>query len=134
MRFADTSFWVGLQIARDSRHRDAAAIWSETREPVRTSSAVLGETWTLLNRRAGHHAAVAFRDAIDQSARVSIVGIDDETDRRAWAWLRQRDERSYSYVDATSFELMRRDRLTEALAFDGDFTAAGFIEVRPRHR
>jgi predicted nucleic acid-binding protein len=26
---------------------------------------------------------------------------------------------------------MQRRRLTEALAFDGDFAAAGFIEVRP---
>ena len=34
-------------------------------------------------------------------------------------------------VDATSFEIMRRERITETLAFDGDFSAAGFIEVRP---
>jgi len=34
-------------------------------------------------------------------------------------------------VDATSFALMRRRRLHEALAFDGDFAAAGFVEVRP---
>jgi hypothetical protein len=26
---------------------------------------------------------------------------------------------------------MRNRRLTEALAFDGDFSAAGFVEVRP---
>jgi len=26
---------------------------------------------------------------------------------------------------------MRRERITEALAFDGDFTAAGFVEARP---
>ncbi|MGI8710130.1 MAG: type II toxin-antitoxin system toxin 23S rRNA-specific endonuclease VapC20, partial [Acidimicrobiales bacterium] len=44
----------------------------------------------------------------------------------------RRDERVYSYVDATSFELMRRERIAEALAFDGDFTAAGFVEARPR--
>jgi predicted nucleic acid-binding protein len=33
-------------------------------------------------------------------------------------------------VDATSFASMRRRRLREALAFDGDFRAAGFVEVR----
>ena len=132
MRFADTSFWVGLQIARDSRHSDAATVWNENRQPVRTSTAILGETWTLLNRRAGHTAAVAFIDAIERSGTVSVVGIDDEVDRRAWTWLRAHDERTYSYVDATSFELLRRDRLTEALAFDGDFSAVGFVEVRPQ--
>ena len=41
------------------------------------------------------------------------------------------DERRYSFVDATSFALMRRRRITDALAFDGDFSAAGFVELRP---
>jgi predicted nucleic acid-binding protein len=39
--------------------------------------------------------------------------------------------RRYSFVDATSFALMRRRRLHEALTFDGDFAAAGFVEVLP---
>jgi uncharacterized protein len=34
-------------------------------------------------------------------------------------------------VDATSFAVMRRRRLRQALAFDGDFAAAGFTEARP---
>jgi uncharacterized protein len=44
--------------------------------------------------------------------------------------LKRRDEHPYSFVDAVSFEVMRRRRLTEALAFDDDFTRGGFIEVR----
>ena len=46
-------------------------------------------------------------------------------------WLRERDEREYSFVDATSFALMRSLKIREALAFDGDFAAAGFTELRP---
>jgi predicted nucleic acid-binding protein len=44
--------------------------------------------------------------------------------------LRQHDERKYSFVDATSFALMASEGIHEALAFDGDFTAAGFVELR----
>ncbi len=40
-------------------------------------------------------------------------------------------QREYSFVDATSFALMRRLRVREALAFDGDFSAAGYLELRP---
>lgn len=44
--------------------------------------------------------------------------------------LERHDERAYSFVDATSFAVMRRRGLLEALAFDGDFSAAGFVEIR----
>ena len=130
MRFVDTSFWIGLLVPRARRHRDAAALWSG-RSPLRTSNLVMGESWTWLRRRAGHQTALRFVDTVRQSPRVSVAVVDAAVDERAWEWLAAHDERSYSYVDATSFEIMRRERITEALAFDGDFSAAGFIEVRP---
>ncbi len=36
-----------------------------------------------------------------------------------------------SFVNATSFAVMRRRRLREAMAFDGDSAAAGFVEAQP---
>ena len=132
MRFADTSFWIGLQVSNDRRHGDAAGLWRDERGPIRTSNLVLGETWTWLNQRLGHFAATGFLAMVERSSQLSVVVVDEAIDRRAWEWLRRHDERFYSYVDATSFEIMRRERIAEALAFDGDFTAAGFIEVRPR--
>ena len=131
MRFADTSFWIALQVARDRRHGTATELWRGDRGPVRTSNLVVGETWTWLRRRAGHEAALRFLDVIEHSPRVSVVVVDEAIDERAWHWLRRHDERTYSYVDATSFEIMRRERIIEALAFDGDFAAAGFVEARP---
>ena len=52
---------------------------------------------------------------------------------RATDWrgeLRRHDEREYSFVDATSFVLMRLLRIRAALAFDGDFSAAGSTGTR----
>ena len=56
-----------------------------------------------------------------------VSAVEDE----AWSWLARHDERSYSFVDATSFAVMRRQHMTEAFAFDGDFSAAGVVEFRP---
>lgn len=131
MRFADTSFWIALQVRRDRNHASAAELWSSNLRPVRTSNLVLGETWTWLRSRVGHAVAERAIAEIRRSGRVSVALVGEMVDARAWEWLHRHDERSYSYVDATSFEIMRRERITEALAFDGDFSAAGFVEVRP---
>ena len=72
-----------------------------------------------------------FVDTLRQSSRISVVRVDETAEEAAWAWLRRHDERVYSFVDATSFAMMRQLGIAEALAFDGDFSAAGFFEVRP---
>ncbi len=131
MRFVDTSFWVALRFRRDARHADARAIWEARPGALLTSDLVVGETWTFLRRRAGHRSALAFYEAAQQLPSLTVRHVDAELSDAAWRWLRRHDERAYSYVDATSFAVMRRLRLRHALAFDGDFTAAGFIEVRP---
>ncbi len=131
MRFVDTSFWVALRFSRDGRHPDARRIWEGGPGGLITTDAVMGETWTFLQRRAGHRRAVEFIDAAAKSPSLTIRHVDEDLIVEAWRWLRRHDEREYSFVDATSFALLRRLRLREALAFDGDFTAAGFTEVRP---
>ena len=129
MRFVDTSYWVALRLRRDDHHEAAVRLWSPG-QPLLTTNHVVGETWAFLRRRDGHPSAVAFLDAGETAEWLTIVQVDAATEREARAWLRRHDERAYSFVDATSFAVMRRERLTEALAFDGDFSAAGFVEVR----
>lgn len=130
VRFVDTSFWIALHLRRDGRHEQARLIWAGQPEALVTTTPVLGETWTFMRRRAGHGEALRLVEAVRGSPRVALIGIDDAVEREAWEWLRRHDERPYSFVDATSFAAMRRRRIREALAFDGDFSAAGFVEVR----
>jgi predicted nucleic acid-binding protein len=74
---------------------------------------------------------VDFLDALDRSPRITVVNVSEEAEQRALAWLRRQDEREYSFVDATSFVTMRAQRIGDAFCFDGDFSAAGFTELRP---
>ena len=131
MTFADTSFWVAARLRRDAHHEDAIALLRQLPgRRIVTSNEVRGETWTFLRRRDGHRAAVAFLDMLERSARVDVVTVPEALEAQALRWLRRHDEREYSFVDATSFALMRSLRIREALAFDGDFAAAGFVELR----
>jgi uncharacterized protein len=130
--FVDSSFWVALRLARDAHHEEARVLLTRYADAsLVTSNHVHGETWTFLRRRVGHAAAVEFLDAVARSPRLQLVFANEVVEAAALKWLRRRDEREYSYVDATSFALMRSLRIREALAFDGDFQAAGFTELRP---
>lgn len=132
MIFVDTSFWVAVRNGRDAHHDTARQLLALVGDrPLVTSNHVRGESWTFLRRRIGNAGAVGFLDSLDRSARLEIVPVPPELEDRAWSWLRKHDERAYSFVDATSFALMRSMKIKDALAFDGDFSAAGFRELRP---
>jgi predicted nucleic acid-binding protein len=132
MIFVDSSFWVALTDARDARHGDALHLArAHERAPLVTTNHIRGETWTFLRKRRGHSIAVQYLDATRGAERLRVVETTPEIERDAWSWLRRHDERAYSFVDATSFALMRRLGIRDAFAFDGDFAAAGFVELRP---
>lgn len=131
MIFVDTSFWVALRNRSDQRHGLASQLLPVHGDTgLTTSNHVVGETWTFLRRRAGHRSAVEFLEALERSPRIRVTPIEPPQEQEAWRWLRRHDEREYSFVDATSFALMRRLKIRTVLAFDGDFSAAGFTELR----
>lgn len=136
MKFADTSWWVAWALPGDRQHADALAVLQRLgrKEQILTTNLVAGETWTFLRRKDSHRTALALLERLDvltSADRLIVHHVTEDQEAGAWDWLRRRDEREYSFVDATSFRVMRDRRLREALAFDQDFSAAGFVEVRP---
>lgn len=130
MIFVDSSFWIAQFMSRDGLHSEARALEARhARGRLLSSSAVVAETWTFLRRRTNHRLAMTWLDGVRAAPSLRVERIDEALEAEAWAWLRVHDERPYSFVDATSFALMRKRRITEALAFDGDFAAAGFTEL-----
>ena len=103
-------------------------------EQLLTTNHVVGESWIVMLRRGNHRRAVGLLDHLKERRAAGAVVVEQvtaEQEEAAWEWLRRHDEREYSFVDATSFRVMRDRRIREALAFDSDFAAAGFVEVVP---
>lgn len=136
MKFADTGWWVAWALPGDGNHEAALRMLDclGRNEQVLTTNLVVGESWTFLRRKDSHQSAVAFIDRVEilkAENRLVVHRVTEEQESSAWEWLRKHDERVYSFVDSTSFCVMRDRRLREALAFDHDFAAAGFNEVNP---
>jgi predicted nucleic acid-binding protein len=118
---------------RDRHHEPALRLLEAVAgRRIVTTNHVRGETWTTLRRKLWHGRAVEFLDSVDgEGLHVEVSHVSADLEEEALRWLRQHDEREYSFVDAISFAYMRARGIEEALAFDGDFAAAGFVELRP---
>ncbi len=133
MIFADSSFLIAYLIERDRNHEAAVQLYRQfAHQRVAITNHVRGETWTWLRSRTWHEKAVSFLDSVGRDdGYIEVARLPADIEDEALHWLRQHDEQEYSFVDATSFAYMRARGIREALAFDGDFAAAGFTELRP---
>ncbi len=127
--FVDTGAWFAIQATDDAHHQRAArTLMALTREDCTlvTSNLVIGETYTLLRYAAGYDPAWRFIDALGQGRRLERMVITEPLERQAYDLLQKYADHAFSFVDGTSFALMRQEHITQAFAFDSHFAAAGF--------
>ena len=125
--FVDTSALIAFLDADQPRHAEVIDTWDRAiadEKALFTSNYVLVESFALVQRRLGLEALRALADVLVPMLRV--LWIDEDLHAAAVASLFTAGRRKLSLVDCTSFELMRRHGLAEALALDDDFARQGF--------
>ena len=68
-------------------------------------------------------------DGIKMAPYVNLVYIDLVIDNSAWSLLKSRQDKEWSLVDGTSFIVMQKFAIQEALTADHHFEQAGFIRL-----
>ena len=132
--FVDSGAWIALRSRRDQHHAEADRLFREAlrrRIPLVTTDLVLAELHRLTLFRAGVLPALRALDRIDQSPSVTVHFAAAEHHAAARRWLERLAPHPITYTDAVSFAVMEGLRCRHALAFDHDFTAAGFELWRP---
>jgi hypothetical protein len=66
---------------------------------------------------------------LEDTQRLERIFVHQETEARACRLLRQHADQDFSFVDATSFAVMRAERIRHAFAFDRHFSTAGFLRI-----
>ena len=132
--FVDSGAWIALRSRRDQHHAEADRLFREAlrrRIPLATTDLVLAELHRLTLFRAGVLPALWALDRIDESPSVTVHFAAAEHHAAARRWLERLAPHPITYTDAVSFAVMEGLRCRHALAFDHDFTAAGFELWRP---
>lgn len=126
----DTSALVALVNSRDQWHdRAVRAARANAASGVRYVSTVLvlAEFHVRLMYLGGaHHAPRATLSFLDDPAH-EWLDVDPALVGHAMArWIVRFADQHFSLTDAVSFEVMRRERIKQAFAFDRHFETAGF--------
>lgn len=126
---ADTSALYTLMDEDEERHARAVAALAELSQrddSLVTHNYVVTEACALLQRRLGMAASIRFLD--DVVPLMDIAWVDRAVhDAAVAAYTVSRS--AVSLVDRVSFEIMRREGMDTAFAFDDDFRRAGFRTV-----
>ena len=109
-------------VARETAHRFLAGGGRWLGTPL-----VLGELHTHLLYRRGPAPARGVIGALLRDPAYAWLDVGPELVQEAVAhWLERYADQRFSLTDAVSFEVMRRERLKTAFAYDRDFETAGF--------
>ena len=126
---ADTSANYALLDRSDRNHARAVSLARLMRRrrltPLLTNF-IVGETHGLVLSRLG--SGLARRWLFGNVWPIERITADDEV--RARDILRRYDDKSFSYVDATSFSLMERLGIRQAFSFDPHFEQYGLELLR----
>lgn len=128
--FVDTSGWLAAINTRDSQYYSVVAVYDELvakRTSFVTSNLVVAEMHILTVRDRSAAAGCALLDAIYTDPLYRVVAVERDLESEATdRWLRRFADQKFSLTDAVSFEIMRRERIGQALALDHHFEVAGF--------
>jgi predicted nucleic acid-binding protein len=122
----DTSALLALLAATDEYHARASATFEEltTHDDLVTHNYVIVESTVLVQRRLDQAAVRHLHNALLPP--LTVAWIDENLHHAAVTSLLASGRRDVSLVDWVSFELMRRQGISTAFAFDSDFAAQGF--------
>ena len=124
--FADTSFYVAILSLRDAWHDRAVFFAAELTGRIVTSKFVLVEVGNFFCRGRGREQFVTLVENLDRAEDIDIVPASAELFREGVALYKSRRDKEWSFTDCTSFAVMSRSGIAEALTADHHFEQAGF--------
>jgi len=127
--FVDTSGWAYLIDRSTSFHKNVSKVYQQALMQQRllvTTNYIIAELIALLASRA---RIPRQEDALKIAPHVEVIHIDTALDNEAWQLLKRRMDKDWSLVDASSFVIMAKYKMTEAITTDHHFTQAGFVRL-----
>lgn len=127
--FIDTGAWYALKNKNDPHHEQVLRFFQNSAGKVLclTSDYVIDEAITLTRvRLKSHEAAAALARELLSGKAAKIIFTAPDYLPRALEIFQQYQDKDFSFTDCTSFAIMEKLGIRDALAFDSHFTFEKF--------
>ena len=119
--FVDTGGWYALGASDDLSHERAVALLSEHSGRLATTDHVLVETWAVARSRRHRVAADTLISTILERDLAEVLTATPQDILAALRIGELFSDQEFSLIDRTSWAVMERYGIEEAVSFDADF-------------
>lgn len=129
----DSDAFVGAMLEKDAHYKEAKAIFGSFREKstqIVTTSAVIGETATVLSHRVGQEVANKFLTATTIFGGIAVVHIDEQLHQEALSIFMKQQIKGTSYVDCVNVVVCRKFNISHIFSFDKAYPKYFGIELK----
>ena len=119
--FVDTSAWFAVGSNADAWHARADELLDIHAGRLTTTDHVLVETWSLARIRTNRHAADLLVSNIVEGRLAEVLAATPQDVGAALRIGNEFIDQDFSLVDRTSWAVMERHGINEAISFDTDF-------------
>ncbi|HEX3150004.1 MAG TPA: PIN domain-containing protein [Gemmataceae bacterium] len=124
--FADTSFYVAIFNPRDELHAQAKTIAGAHQGRVVTTEFVLLEAGNFFSRGVNRSVFKSMIESLRATEDIEIIPASAELFGEGFDVFKSRPDKEWSLTDCTSFVILRKRGIIEALTADHHFEQAGF--------
>lgn len=129
--FVDTGVWYAAIVTNSVSHAACEACLVEASDRLLTTDYVIDELVTLLVARGNREAAIEYVPRLLGEGLCRLHRIDESDFAAAWRLVERFADKRWSFTDCTSYAVMQRLGVTEALSLDDHFHQFGLCDVRP---
>lgn len=130
--FVDTGAFFSVLSRNDTFHEKSIKLWALLDESqLITSEFILIEAATLIRVKIGSKESIAFINKIENGTDIDIITINKDLKDNGWIYFKKFSDKTYSYIDCTSYYIMKKNNITKVFGFDEHFTQMGFSLLHP---
>lgn len=126
--FIDTGAFCAIAHKKDQWHQESTNILKSLvndKAIFYTSNFVLSETYTLIRFRVGYPHAVKFMDEFEPS-NIKLLHVSQDIENRAKEIFKQYKDKTFSFVDCTSFAIIDAHNFNYAFTLDSHYSQYHF--------